>query len=70
MLGQKHGRIMDPVSENPSSFQPKRPAVRLFISHDTSCCYIWAGADLVNWGPQANIGMGPYTFAHIYQDQP
>ncbi len=19
------------------------------------------------WGPQANIGMGPYTFAHIYQ---
>ncbi len=29
-----------------------------------------AGADLVNWGPQANIGMGPYTFAHIYQDHP
>ncbi len=29
-----------------------------------------AGADLVNWGPQANIGMGPYTFAHIYLDQP
>ncbi len=27
-------------------------------------------ADLVNWGPQANIGMGPYTFAHIYLDQP
>ncbi len=26
-----------------------------------------AGADLVNWGPQANIGMGPYKFAHIYQ---
>ncbi len=26
-----------------------------------------AGADLVNWGPQANIGMGPNTFAHIYQ---
>ncbi len=25
------------------------------------------GADLVNWGPQANIGMGPYIFAHIYQ---
>ncbi len=25
------------------------------------------GADLVNWGPQANIGMGPYKFAHIYQ---
>ncbi len=24
-------------------------------------------ADLVNWGPQANIGMGPYTFSHIYQ---
>ncbi len=21
-------------------------------------------------GPQANIGMGPCTFAHIYQDQP
>ncbi len=21
-------------------------------------------------GPQANIGMGPYTFAHIYLDQP
>ncbi len=28
-----------------------------------------AVADLVNWGPQANIGMGPYTFAHIYLDQ-
>ncbi len=28
------------------------------------------GADLVNWGPQAKIGMGPYTFAHIYLDQP
>ncbi len=27
------------------------------------------GANLVNWGPQANIGMGPYTFAHIYLDQ-
>ncbi len=26
--------------------------------------------DLVNWGPQANIGMGPYTFAHIFLDQP
>ncbi len=22
----------------------------------------------MNWGPQANIGMGPYTFAHIYLD--
>ncbi len=29
-----------------------------------------SGADLVNWGPQANIEMGPYTFAHIYLDQP
>ncbi len=28
-----------------------------------------SGADLVNWGPQANIGMGPYTFSHIYLDQ-
>ncbi len=28
------------------------------------------GADLVNWGPQANIVMGPYTFAHIHLDQP
>ncbi len=28
------------------------------------------GADLVNWGPQANIGTGPYIFAHIYLDQP
>ncbi len=26
-------------------------------------------ADLVNQGPQANIEMGPHTFAHIYQDQ-
>ncbi len=24
----------------------------------------------MNGGPQANIGMGPYTFAHIYLDQP
>ncbi len=24
----------------------------------------------MNWGPQAKIRMGPYTFAHIYQDQP
>ncbi len=31
---------------------------------------LYAGADLVNWGPQANIGMGPYTFAQIYLDQP
>ncbi len=31
---------------------------------------VYAGADLVNWGPQENIGMGPYTFAHIYLDQP
>ncbi len=22
-----------------------------------------------DWGPQANIGMGPYTFAHIYLDE-
>ncbi len=29
-----------------------------------------AMVDLVNWGPQAKIGMGPYTFAHIYLDQP
>ncbi len=28
------------------------------------------GADLVNWGPKANIEMGPYTFAHIYLNQP
>ncbi len=28
-----------------------------------------AGVDLVNWGPQANIGMGPYIFTHIYLDQ-
>ncbi len=34
------------------------------------CLSSLAGADLVNWGPQANIGMGPYTFAHIYLDQP
>ncbi len=34
-------------------------------------CYVTcSGADLVNWGPQANIRMGPYTFAHIYLDQP
>ncbi len=24
----------------------------------------------MNWGPQANIGTGPYIFAHIYLDQP
>ncbi len=29
-----------------------------------------AGADLVNWGPQAKIGMGPYTFADIHLNQP
>ncbi len=28
------------------------------------------GADFVNWGPQANIGMGPYTFSHIYLGKP
>ncbi len=28
------------------------------------------GADLGNWWPQGNIGKGPYTFAHIYLDQP
>ncbi len=35
--------------------------------------HLWdvvAGAGLVNWGSQANIGMGPYTFAHIYLEQP
>ncbi len=34
------------------------------------CVCVCAGADLVNWGCRANIGMGPYTFALIYQDQP
>ncbi len=32
--------------------------------------WIYPWVDLANWGPQANIGMGPYTFAHIYLDQP
>ncbi len=33
----------------------------------TSCIILlYTGADLVNWGPQANIRMGPYTFAHIF----
>ncbi len=35
-----------------------------------ACVRVCAGADLVNWGCRANIGMGPYTFALIYQDQP
>ncbi len=30
------------------------------------CACVCAGAYLVNWGPQVNIGMGPYTFALIY----
>ncbi len=30
------------------------------------CTCVRAGADLVNWGPQVNIGMGPYTCALIY----
>ncbi len=28
---------------------------------------LYVRVDLVNWRPQANIRMGPYTFAHIYQ---
>ncbi len=32
--------------------------------------HIQTGADLVKWGPQAKIGMGLYTFAYIYLDQP
>ncbi len=40
----------------------------LKISFSLPSCIIllYTGADLVNWGPQANIRMGPYTFAHIF----
>ncbi len=40
------------------------------MGYKTIAKHLDAEADLVNWGPQANIGMGPYTFAHIYLDQP
>ncbi len=48
------------------NFSPLSPASPLHQHHAGAA----SGADLVNWGPQANIGMGPYTFAHIYLDQP
>ncbi len=34
---------------------------------DWIICLLIPGEDLLNWGPQANIEMGPYTFAHIYK---
>ncbi len=37
----------------------------IWPGYDKICSY--AGADLVIWGPQANIEMGPYKFAHIYR---
>ncbi len=34
------------------------------------CLWCYQGGFSELGGPQANIGMGPNTFAHIYLDQP
>ncbi len=44
--------------------------VRKPISHMCRDTAPVAGVDIVNWGPQANIGTGPFIFAHIYLEQP
>ncbi len=38
-----------------------------YFSHRIQTSW-YPGADLENWGPQANIGMGPNTFAHNLED--